>query len=396
MTDRAVSTTTGAVIAILSIAVVALLVLDLAQPVPPAASCTVASGCEPTPTLLEFQQRNLTSSVPGVAAHTDPALIDAWGLSFGDPGRIWVNAQSGYSIVYNGTGGPVMIDDSVDHPGELVPLSVYVPPDPTAGGPAPLTGLVFDSLHGQPGAPFLGDAFTFVSEQGVIAGWQPLANGSEPLNATIRVDDYRSGAVFKGVASADTPYGWELFVADFSQGRIDVFNSTYAPVQTPWGYQDPLLPAGYAPFDVAVIDGQLFVTYAKQSIDDQNDVKGVGNGYIDVYSLDGSFERRLVSGGPLNSPWGLALAPSDYGALAGALLVGNFGDGHINAYNASTGAYLGTVAQGGTVLQIDDLWSLTFGTGNGAGPTDQLYFTAGSSAESQGIFGELDYSGVNG
>jgi uncharacterized protein (TIGR03118 family) len=288
-----------------------------------------------------------------------------------------------------------MIDDSVEHPGTLVPLAVEVPADPTGGGPAPLTGLVFDSLHGEPDAPFLGDAFTFVSEQGVIAGWAPLPDGAEPLNATIRVDNFAAGAVYKGVASADTANGWELYVANFGEGRVDVFNSTYARVQTVGGFVDPTLPVGYAPFDVQVLDGQLFVTYAKLSIDDANDVKGLGNGYVDVFDLNGSFVHRLVSRGQLNSPWGLALAPSDYGNLSGALLVGNFGDGHINAYNATTGTYLGTVAEGGSVLQIDDLWSLTFGTGNGAGATDQLYFTAGSSAESQGIFGQLNFVGVN-
>jgi uncharacterized protein (TIGR03118 family) len=396
MADSGVTTTTGVVIAILSIAVVALFVLEVAGPGPVSgSSCTIASGCEPQPTLLEFQQVNLTSSVPGVAAHTDAKLIDAWGLEFGDPGRIWVNAQSGYSEVYNATGAPVMIDDSVTDPGTLVPLSVYVPPDPSAGGPAPLTGLVFDALHGQPGAPFDGDAFTFVSEQGVIAGWGPLPSGLEPLNATIRVDNYAAGAVYKGVTSAPTPDGWELFVANFGEGRVDVFNSTYQPVETLGGFVDPSLPAGYAPFDIQYLEGHLFVTYAKQSIDDQNDVKGLGNGYIDIYDLNGSFVQRLVSRGQLNSPWGLALTPSDYGSLSDTLLVGNFGDGHINAYNVSTGAYVGTVAEGGSVLQIDDLWSLTFGTGNGAGATDQLYFTAGSSAESQGIFGELDLPGVN-
>ncbi len=395
MSGSGLSTTGGVVIAILSIAVVALLVLDIAHPAPGAPACTVADGCSPQPTLLDFQQVNLTSSVSGVAPHLDPNLVDAWGLAFGDPGRIWVNAQSGYSIVYNATGAPVMIDDSVEHPGTLVPLAVYVPPDPVAGGPAPLTGLVFNPLHGQPGAPFLGDAFSFVSEQGVIAGWQPLASGLEPLNATIRVDDYAAGAVFKGVTAADTPYGWELFVTDFSQSRIDVFNSSYVPVQTAGAFVDPTMPAGYAPFDIKLLNGLLYVTYAKLSIDGQNDVKGLGNGYIDIYDLNGTFVKRLVSRGQLNSPWGLALAPSNYGNLSGDLLVGNFGDGHINVYNATTGAYVGTVAEGGTVLQIDDLWSLTFGSGNGAGATNQLFFAAGSSAESQGIFGELDYPGVN-
>ena len=348
----------------------------------------------PAEKFINLEQINLTSSVPGIAQHTDLNLTDSWGLEFGDPGRIWVNAQSGYSIVYNGTGSVVVSNSILGYAGVPTALRVLVPGAPQVPGPAPLTGLVFIPGHTING-PFNGDAFIFVSEDGVIAGWHPLANGTDPLNATIEVNNYvnnnESGAVavYKGVTAVDTPSGWMLYVANFGQGQIDVYNSTFSPVNTIGKFIDPNMPSNFAPFNIYSYGGLLYVSYAKQSIDKQNDVKGLGNGYIDVFYDNGTFDKRLISGGYLNSPWGMAIAPSDYGTLSGDLLVGNFGDGHIDIYNPANGTYIGTVGSNGTALQIDDLWALTFGTNNGAGADNQLFFTAGSSAESQGIFGEL-------
>jgi len=347
--------------------------------------------------LLAFKEIDLVSSVEGIAPKVDTSLTDAWGLEFGDPGRVWVNANSGYSIVYDGDGKVVMVKDA-QHPDRTVPLRVQVPADPTAapvGGPAPLTGMIFNPLHGKPGSPFDGDAFVFVSEQGVIAGWQPLANGIDPLKATVRVDNYAAGAVYKGVTSFKCASGWRLYVANFGQGKVDTLDSSYQPLKNPEAFQDPAIPPGYAPFNVKAIGDRIYVTFAKQSIDKANDVKGEGNGYIDVFDPDGKYLKRLVSGGRLNSPWGLALAPKNYGSLSHQLLVGNFGDGCINVYDPSTGVYKGTVAENGQALQIDGLWALTFGTDNGAGASNQLFFSAGSSAESQGILGQLLYLGVN-
>ena len=360
----------------------------------------VLSGCGTAGSsekLLDFKQINLVSSVDGIAPNSDDKLTDAWGLEFGDPGRVWVNANSGYSIVYDGTGKVIQVKDA-KHPGQTVDLRVQIPVDPKAtpiGGPAPLTGMIFNPLHGKPGSPFEGDAFAFVSEQGVIAGWQPLADGTDPLNAKIRVDNFAAGAVYKGVTSMQTAAGWQLYVANLGQGTVDVFDAKYQPVKNDDAFQDPSLPVGYAPFNIKAIGGKFYVTYAVQAIDKANDVKGPGNGLLDVYDADGKFIKRLVTGGLLNSPWGLALAPAKYGPLAGKLLVGNFGDGYIHVYDPSSGEYVGTVAENGKALQIDDLWALTFGTDNGAGSSDQLFFSAGSSAESQGIFGQLLYLGVN-
>jgi len=351
-------------------------------------------GTFPTERLINLQQINLTSSIPGLAQHTDANLTDSWGLEFGDPGRIWVNAQSGYSIVYNGTGAVVVSNSILDHIGTPTALRVVVPGAPQVSGPAPLTGLVFIPGHTINGA-FTGDAFIFVSEDGVIDGWHPLANGTDPLNATIEVNNYvnnnESGAVavYKGVTAVDTPTGWMLYVANFGQGQIDVYNTSFSPVNTTGKFVDPNMPSNFAPFNIYSNGGLLYVSYAKQSIDKQNDVKGLGNGYIDVFYDNGTLDKRLISGGYLNSPWGMAIAPSDYGTLSGDLLVGNFGDGHIDIYNPENGSYIGTVGNNGVALQIDGLWALTFGTNNGAGADNQLFFTAGSSAESQGIFGEL-------
>jgi iron(III) transport system substrate-binding protein len=357
------------------------------------------SGCSSpiSGRLLASKEINIVSSVEGIAPNVDTNLTYAWGLEFGDPGRVWVNANSGYSIVYSGEGKIVMVKD-VQHPERLVPLRVQVPADPTAipvGGPAPLTRMIFNSLHGKPGSPFDGDAFVFVSEQGVIAGWQPLANGMDPLKATVRVDNYAAGAVYKGVTSFRQASGWRLYVANFGQGKVDVLDSSYQPLKDPEAFHDPAIPAGNAPFNVKAINDLIYVTFAKQSIDKANDVKGEGTGYLDVFDTDGKHMKRLVSGGRLSSPWGLALAPKNYGPLSNQLLVRNFGDGYINVYDPSNGTYKGTVAENGQALQIDGLWALTFDIDNGAGAGNQLFFSAGSSAESQGIFGQLLYLGVN-
>jgi uncharacterized protein (TIGR03118 family) len=238
---------------------------------------------------------------------------------------------------------------------------------------------------------FAGDSFVFVTEQGTIAGWHKNADGTEPLTATMRVDNSSEGAVYKGVTAAKTNYGWLLYVTNFAKNRIDVFDSSYKKVIVLGGFSDPNLPKEYAPFNIKNINGELYVTYAQQSIDKQNDVHGAGNGYIDIFTTNGEFVKRLVSNRDLNSPWGLAVAPDNFGNLSNDLLVGNFGDGHIIAFDKQSGQEMGIVTDAhGKTLQIDGLWSLTFGTNNGAGKSNQLFFAAGPSAEDQGLFGRLD------
>ena len=187
-----------------------------------------------------------------------------------------------------------MVDDGTGH---MVPLAVKlpVPNDPDGDADAPLTGMVFSLKK-----DFSGDAFVFSSEQGTLAGWNPSMN----LKGVMRVDNSAKGAVYKGLTSAETPQGPRLYATDFSLGTIDEFDAQYKAVDTTGKFTDPQMPAGYAPFNIKEINGSLYVTYAEQSIDKGNDVGAVGHGYIDVYSLDGTFQKRLASQGPLNSPWG--------------------------------------------------------------------------------------------
>lgn len=327
---------------------------------------------------LRLKQVNVVSSLKGYAPITDDKLTDAWGLEFGHAGRIWVNNSSGYSTVYNGKGELVHTTD-----GNVLAVQVPLASGATDDS-APLTGMVFSEANA-----FSGDSFVFVTEEGTIAGWNKNPDGTEPLQATMRVNNFDHGAVYKGATSAKTDKGWVLYVANFGQGRVDVFDTQYKPVAS-MRFTDPDLPKDYAPFNIKNIGGKIYVTYAKQSIDKSNDIPGLGNGYIDVFTTDGVLVKRLISNGMLNSPWGIVMTPSNFGKLRNYLLVGNFGDGYINVFDPNTGDYIGTIHdQDGNPLQIDKLWSLTFGTNNGAGKSNELFFTAGESAEDQGVFGKL-------
>jgi uncharacterized protein (TIGR03118 family) len=256
--------------------------------------------------------------------------------------------------------------------------------------------------------------FLFATEDGTIVGWNPGINpaGSDPAKAgtfgTIAVDNSANptaadGAVYKGLAIATGPTGpivasdpnsgTLLYAANFRSGHIDVFetkDTKFAAVTLPKGaFTDPDLPKGYAPFNVQELGGKIYVTYAKQDKDKHDDVAGHGHGFVDVYNLDGSGEQRLVTRGKLDSPWGLALAPPSFGPLAGALLVGNFGDGRIHAYNAK-GDLLDTLKDpDGEPIAIDGLWALKVGNGGNGGDTDKVYFTAGLFGETHGLFGSL-------
>jgi uncharacterized protein (TIGR03118 family) len=200
-----------------------------------------------------------------------------------------------------------------------------------------------------------------------------------------------ANAVYKGLAIAQASDGnTYLYAANFRSGRVEVYNSKFMPVQLPGGlFLDPKIPAGYAPFNIQELAGQLYVTYAKQDAALHDDVAGQGHGYVDVFTNDGALVRRLVTRGQLNSPWGLALAPADFGQFSGDLLVGNFGDGHINVYDPNNGARLGELRQAnGQPIVIDGLWGLRFGNGNAA-KTNELLFSAGPDGESNGLLGKI-------
>ena len=318
------------------------------------------------------------SSNPYSSSNVDPQLVNAWGIAFNPAGFVWVaNAGTSTSTLYDGNGA-------------LQSLVVSIPAG--AAGLASPTGIVFNaSTHfvvsqgGTSGA----SAFIFVGEAGTVSGWSP---GVNPNAAIQVVDNAAAGAVYKGAALASSGGADFLFATDFHNGRVDVFDTNFAQVAVAGGFTDPTLPAGYAPFGIQAIGGMLYVTFAKQDADAEDDVAGAGLGLIDVFDATGHFVKRLVDvGGPLNAPWGIALAPANFGPLSNALLVGNFGDGKINAFDATSGAFMGSLNKAdGTPIVIDGLWGIAFGNGINNQPTNTLFFAAGPADETHGVYGRID------
>jgi uncharacterized protein (TIGR03118 family) len=373
-------------------------------------------------------QTNLVSDLAGVAAVTDPNLVNPWGISESPstaarPGSaFWISDNnSGQSTLYNVPGAnntPVSINSLV--------VSIPTPVDPLGASGAP-TGTVFNIDGGQTGgfvikglsktgAPASGSAaFLFATEDGTIVAWNPGVNpaGFDPAKAgtyaILAVDNsgnnftqpdpaLQTGAVYKGLAIAtDAGGATRLYAANFRSGHIDVFGPDFKPATNlaKGAFTDPTLPKGYAPFNVQELGGKIYVTYALQNATKHDDVEGEGHGFVDVFNLDGSpglahGKERLVSRGDLNSPWGLAIAPASFGKLAGALLVGNFGDGLIHAYNAANGTPMGALTDpDGEPIQIDGLWALKVGNDGNGGNSNTVYFTAGLDHEMHGLFGSL-------
>ena len=330
-----------------------------------------------------YLQTNIVSDVTGTAAVTDPKLVNPWGIVAGPGTPFWIaDNGTGVSTLYTGAGAPF--------PG--APPSVTIPapagsaPD-AAGAP---TGTVFNgssSFIVRQGAASGPGLFLFATEDGTIAGWSPVAN---PASAIIAADNSAEGAVYKGLAIASDGSQPQLFAANFRENVIDVFDTSFKRVNKPGSFSDPKLPAGFAPFNVAALNDKLYVTYAKQNGEKHDDVAGAGNGYIDVYDLNGNLIRRLISGGALDSPWGLALAPAGFGTFGNDLLVGNFGDGKINAFDPTSGKFLGSLSdQHGKTLRIEGLWGLAFGSGPNTGDSNILFFAAGIGGEKHGLLGSL-------
>jgi len=328
-----------------------------------------------------YIQHNLVSNVPNTAITTDPNLKNAWGIAYGPTGPFWISdAGTGVSTLYNGSAAKL-------------PLTVTIPPPEGSSDTASPTGIVFNgtqdfvvSQDGRSGPAI----FIFATEDGTLSGWNPNVNGT----AAILVPNSIPGAVYKGLALVSGPSGNRLFATDFSNNAVRMFDGGFNLIGS---FTDPLLPSGFAPFGIANIQGLLYVTFALQEPpDNEDDQAGPGNGFVDVFSPDGAMIRRFASQGTLNSPWGLALA-GDFGDFSNALLVGNFGDGTINAFDFTTGDFLGQLTDTrGLPVFIDGLWALTFGNGGQGGSSRVLYFTAGPNDENDGLFGDLQPAQSNG
>jgi uncharacterized protein (TIGR03118 family) len=305
------------------------------------------------------------------ATTTDTHLVNPWGIAYGPTTSFWVaNQATATTTVYDGLGRMPATPIVVANP--AVPGHVM-------GGP---TGVVYNGTAG-----FLGDQFLLASLDGCICGW------SAGVTTTRRVDNSGTQAVYTGLATGTSGTASYLFAANFTAGTVDVFDATFAAVNLGAGaLVDPTLPAGFSPFNVQVLAGKLYVTYAKRVAPALRETTGAGLGYVSVFNLDGSFVRRMASGGLLNAPWGMAVAPASFGPYSGALLVGNFGDGTITAFDATTGAQLGQLTgANGAPLAISGLWGLTFGNDASAGKSNQLYVTAGPQAETHGLFATISY-----
>jgi uncharacterized protein (TIGR03118 family) len=317
-----------------------------------------------TPTVaapIGFVVTNLASDQPGVAKSTDPDLSNAWGITSTATSPFWLGANgSGKSVLYNGAG-------------VKQPLVVTIPGDGTVTGVAATGG----------GGAFNGNAFLFVSEDGTISGWRnALGTVAEVLATANPANSYKGLTV--GTVGGNT----YAYATNFLTGTIDVVKGTPGAPNL-GSFLDPNLPAGYAPFNVENIGGILYVTYAVRDASG-DDMAGLGNGIVDRFDLSGNFLGRLITGGTLNSPWGLALAPAGFGDIGANLLVGNFGDGLIHAFNPTTGAPVETLMDpNGNPIAIDGLWGLRFGIGGANGTPSTLYFTAGPDQESHGLFGDI-------
>lgn len=323
---------------------------------------------------------DLVSDQPGVAPILDPNLANAWGIAINpNGGAFWVSANgTDRSMLYAGdVNGSALVK---------VPLEVNIP------GGAP-TGQVFNGTSdfvitsGAASAPAL---FIFASESGAVTGWNPGVPPPPPSHDAQLGYQAPDGAIYKGIALANNGSGSFLYLADFHNNKIDVLDSAFHLTHLAGDFSDPNLPAHYAPFNVAAVNDKLYVSYAKQDADAEDDVPGHGHGFIDVFDLNGNFEQRLVSRGLLDSPWAMVIAPAGFGDFSGDLLVGNFGDGRIHAYDATTGEFRGTLRESrGHPIVIDGLWGLAFGNGVSAGDATTLYYAAGPDEEAHGLFGKI-------
>jgi len=322
-----------------------------------------------------YSVHKLFSNVPGLAAHTDGSLKNGWGISHLAASPWWVsNNGTDTSTLYNTTAGV---------PETKVGLTVTVPNGPT-GQVANVSGVGFNVDAGDGSGP-LTSRFIFANENGEIYGWNTKGTLAILGAAT-------PGARYFGLAIGGSGSDTRLYAGNFHTGKVDVFDNTWAPVHLAGNFTDPTLPAGYAPFGIQGVGNTIYVAYAKQDADKEDEVHGEGLGYVSAFNLDGTFAARVASRDDLNSPWGIAQAPADFGKFSGDLLVGNFGDGRIHAFKSTPDGWEAHGVVKGTnhrPIVIDGLWGLGFGNGAAAGPTNTLFFAAGPNDENDGLFGSI-------
>jgi uncharacterized protein (TIGR03118 family) len=336
---------------------------------------TVTSSCDKffnefpdsggIPSVKSYTQTNLVSDTTAYqGARIDPTLSNAWGIAINPTGVFWINA--------NGTDNSEVYD--MNGVAKRTPVAI----------PAP-SGIVFNNTPDFI-IPATGTVskFIFASENGKLYAW------SSGDSARTVVNRSAMNTVYKGIALAKDGNDNFLYATDFRNGKIDVFDKSFNLIATK-PFSDPTIPSGFAPFNVRLIDKVLFVTYAKQlAPENKDDEKGLGNGYVNAFKTDGTFLKRFASQGMLNSPWGIEKAPVGFGQGLNVILVGNFGDGRINVFEAPKGEFLRQLKNNGMPISIDGLWAITFPDNNVPGDDpNKLYFTAGPDGESHGLFGYL-------
>jgi uncharacterized protein (TIGR03118 family) len=322
-----------------------------------------------------YDVTKLVADVPGVAANADANLVNGWGIAMRATSPIWVsNNGTGTSTLYNGLGTQV----SPPSPVVIPPVKGMEHGVPTGITSNPSTN---DFLLGGPGSAAI---FLWSTEDGAIAAW----NGGPAATIKFTATD---GAVYKGIALAGDGARFRLYAADFHNAKIDVLDNAFTPTSVPGGFVDRSIPPGFAPFNIMNLQGNLYVAYALREQGGDDEVAGVGLGFVDVYDADGFLLARVARRGKLNAPWGMAIAPAGFGAFSNHLLVGNFGDGTINAYDLKNFTFAGQLrAVNGRPLVIDGLWGIAFGNGFQQQPTDALFFAAGPDDENHGLYGRID------
>ena len=337
-----------------------------------------------------YIRTDLISNVQNLAQPKDPSLQNSWGIANAPGGPLWVSDNNdGLSTLYDGNG--VKVNLTVTIP---LPAGRAAPPAAAPTGMVWNPTTAFTITAGTTTAPA---TFIFDTEDGTISAWNatvdPVAGGKS--TATLVVDNSGKGAVYKGLAFGTNKHGNFLFATNFAAATVDVFDQTFASATLDGSFSDPDIPAGFAPFGIANIDNNLYVTYAKQNAQKNDVVAGPGLGFVDVFTTDGVLIKRLASRGTLNAPWGVARATQNFGEFSGDILIGNFGAqgnfaGWISAFSGSgDNDFLGPLQDAtGKPVAVDGLWSIMFGTFLNA-DADTLYFTAGPNQQQNGLFGRI-------